>query len=82
MGRCATCGNDYDKSFDVRTPNGRTLTFDSLECAAHALAPSCGHCDCRVLGHGVEENGKVYCCASCAREVSGRTALRDRAESH
>ena len=81
MGRCVTCGNDYDKTFDVRTANGKTLTFDCLECAAHALAPACAHCGCRILGHGVEESGSTYCCVSCARQVAGRTALRDRADA-
>jgi hypothetical protein len=32
MGKCAQCGNNYDQSFEV-TMGGRTLTFDSFECA-------------------------------------------------
>jgi len=36
------------------------------------------HCGCRILGHGVEANGKMYCCAHCARH-EGEGALRDRA---
>lgn len=76
MSRCHTCGNDYDKSFEVRM-EGKSYTFDSFECAAHALAPQCTHCGCRVLGHGVEESGAIFCCASCAREM-GRVGLRDR----
>ena len=40
MARCETCGNDYDKAFQVNI-NGATHTFDSFECAIHALAPIC-----------------------------------------
>lgn len=77
MGVCATCGNDYDKSFDI-TKAGSTLTFDSFECAISKLAPSCKHCGCRIIGHGLEADGAFYCCDHCA-EKSGVTALRDRA---
>ncbi len=38
MAVCATCGNDYDKAFQV-TKGGNTMTFDSFECAIEALAP-------------------------------------------
>ncbi len=51
MGRCAQCGNDYDKSFEV-VMAGRTATFDSFECAIAALAPTCPHCGVRIVGHG------------------------------
>jgi hypothetical protein len=77
MAKCETCGNDYDKTFSV-TKNGKAHVFDSFECAVHALAPKCEHCNCRILGHGVETGGKIYCCAHCANE-SGHTELRDRA---
>ncbi len=77
MAKCETCGNDYDKTFSV-TKNGKVHVFDSFECAVHALAPKCAHCNCRILGHGVETGGKIYCCAHCANE-SGHTELRDRA---
>lgn len=79
MGRCEVCGNRYDKSFDV-TIGGATHTYDSFECAIHALAPTCAHCGCRVIGHGMESDGVVYCCAHCAT-LQGETALRDRADS-
>lgn len=78
MARCDTCGNDYDKSFEVRKGE-QTYTFDSIECAVHVLAPACAHCQCRVLGHGVEENGEIFCCASCARHA-GKTGVRDRGD--
>ena len=76
MARCEVCGNEYDKSFDV-VMEGSTHTFDSFECAIHALAPNCEHCGCRVMGHGVEADGRFFCCAHCARE-SGVTELADR----
>jgi len=78
MARCMTCGNDYDKAFEVQM-NGQAYEFDCFECAIHMLAPVCAHCGCRVLGHGVEEDGEVYCGASCARAM-GKTALRDRVD--
>ena len=76
MKPCDVCGNEYDKSFEVRR-NGTTYTFDSLECAVHRLAPRCVHCGCRVLGHGVEADGSIYCCAHCARH-SGVNEAVDR----
>ena len=77
MGKCAVCGNTYDKSFDVMMA-GRTYTFDAFECAIQALAPLCSHCQCKIVGHGVEENGALYCCAHCAHE-SGARRVQDRA---
>ena len=76
MAACEVCGNHYDKSFQV-IAGGVTHTFDSFECAASALAPSCAHCTCRILGHGVEAAGKIYCCAHCSR-MSGESGLKDR----
>jgi hypothetical protein len=37
MAVCAVCGNEYEKSFIV-TLDGAGHTFDSFECAIHALA--------------------------------------------
>jgi hypothetical protein len=78
MARCEKCGNDYDKSFDVVLA-GRTHTFDSFECAVSALAPTCGHCGCRIMGHGMEVKGRYYCCAHCATQA-GNAQLRDRVD--
>jgi hypothetical protein len=78
MARCEVCGNDYDKTLSVTVAGGAPHTFDSFECAIQALAPHCAHCGCRVIGHGVEAAGKVYCCANCAR-MSGEKGMRDRA---
>jgi len=76
MGTCASCGNDYDKSFEV-TLGGKTYTFDSFECAIHLLAPVCSHCGCRIIGHGTEADGQFFCCAHCAADY-GMVGLRDR----
>ena len=77
MPTCDHCGNNYDKTFTV-SRGGETWTFDSFECAIAVVAPQCPHCSCRVIGHGVEQDGTIYCCAHCARE-SGATKVRDRA---
>jgi hypothetical protein len=77
MARCEVCGNDYDKSFQV-VMAGSSHTYDSFECAIHALAPRCAHCECRVVGHGLEADGKIFCCAHCAAEM-GTKNLKDRA---
>jgi hypothetical protein len=79
MATCDLCGNDYDKAFEIKTSDGQTRTFDSFECAIHALAPECSHCGCKVMGHGVESDGSFYCCAHCASQ-SGITDARDRVE--
>lgn len=76
MGTCSTCGNEYDKSFDV-VKDGATHTFDSFECAIQALAPCCASCGCRIIGHGLEADGIYYCCDHCA-ENEGVKGLRDR----
>ena len=74
--RCEVCGNDYDKTFQVKV--GRKVhIFDCFECAIEALAPVCGHCGCKVIGHGVEANGKVFCCAHCAN-YEGVRGVKDR----
>jgi hypothetical protein len=57
---------------------GREHTFDSFECAIQVLAPTCAHCGCRVIGHGVEKDERIYCCVHCAKQ-EGVKELRDRA---
>jgi len=78
MARCETCGNDYDKAFQVNW-KGDMHTFDSFECAIHALAPTCGNCGIRIVGHGLESDGKFFCCDHCA-ETKGVQGLRDRVD--
>ncbi|NDJ35357.1 MAG: hypothetical protein GYB64_11885 [Chloroflexi bacterium] len=77
MAQCAVCGNDYDRAFTVTTAAGKTHTFDSFECAIHALAPTCAVCGVRVIGHGLQAGDTIYCCNHCA-ERAGVTQLEDR----
>lgn len=77
QGQCETCGNEYDKTFEVKM-TGVTHTFDSFECAIAKLAPRCTHCGVRILGHGVERDTRMFCCAHCA-SAEGARELRDRA---
>ena len=77
MTRCERCGNDYDKAFQV-VMGGQSHTFDSFECAIQSLAPTCTHCGTRIIGHGLEKDGKMFCCDHCA-EHEGVKELRDRA---
>ena len=77
MAQCEMCGNQYDKTFEV-VMNGQSHTFDSFECAIHALAPICAHCGCRVIGHGVEVGDSIFCCAHCAKQA-GEQGVQDRA---
>jgi hypothetical protein len=74
MAVCETCGNDYHNSFEVWTANG-THVFDSFECAIQKLAPRCGNCGVRIVGHGVEVENDLYCCAHCAREDGAEGAV-------
>jgi hypothetical protein len=77
MAKCEVCENEYHLSFDV-VRDGTSHTFDSFECAIHKLAPTCEHCGCKIIGHGIEADGVFYCCAHCARE-SGVTQVADHA---
>ncbi len=79
MPSCDTCGNDYDKAFTVTTVTGDQYTFDSIECAAQKLAPSCAHCGVRILGHGLEAGDAFYCCDHCSQAV-GVSGLVDSVE--
>jgi hypothetical protein len=76
MAKCDVCGNDYDKTFEV-TYRGRSYVFDCFECAIHALSPTCGHCGCRIIGHGIEASGNIFCCAHCAGSM-GVQGVKDR----
>jgi len=70
--------------------NGTAHTFDSFECAIHALAPTCRHCGMRIIGHGLENNG-VFTVAIIAPErtvspvfaiaSSGRARFIDRSRA-
>jgi hypothetical protein len=77
MAVCEHCSNDYDKAFEV-TQNGSTHTFDSFECAIAVLAPECEKCGVKIIGHGLEADGRFFCCHHCAEAV-GVGGLQDRA---
>ena len=77
MAICDRCGNDYDKAFQVVTLEN-SFTFDCFECAIHALAPGCAHCGVRIIGHGLEKDGRMFCCHHCATQ-EGVSVLHDRA---
>lgn len=78
MGTCDKCGNNYDKSFEIMM-NDRTYTFDCFECAIEKLAPRCECCGTKVIGHGLEANNNIYCCAHCSKR-EGIVDLKDRSE--
>lgn len=65
MGKCEVCGNEYSNTMEI-IKEGKKHIFDSFECAIHELAPVCAHCGCKIIGHGVETGGKIYCCNHCA----------------
>jgi hypothetical protein len=68
MAKCEKCGNVYKNTFDV-VMDGETHTYDSFECAIAALAPACAHCGCKIIGHGVASNDKLFCCNHCAKAI-------------
>lgn len=74
---CEVCGNEYDKPLEI-VVNGISHYFDCFECAIHKLAPKCDHCGCRIIGHGHEASGVMYCCAHCAQH-EGVSSVKDRA---
>jgi hypothetical protein len=78
MATCEVCGNDYEMAFEVHM-QGAVHVFDSFECAIHRLAPVCQHCGCRVVGHGLQVEGRFYCCAHCAGQVHADAGVRDHA---
>ncbi|HVK75432.1 MAG TPA: hypothetical protein VM734_19015 [Kofleriaceae bacterium] len=77
--RCETCGNTYDKAFEVVLA-GQRHTFDSFACAIHALAPRCSHCGVVIMSQGLESENRYFCSAHCARQ-EGVVELRDRGEN-
>ena len=78
MATCEVCGNDYDDAFTIEKHGARHV-FDSFECAIHALAPTCDHCGCRIIGHGIQAGDQMFCCAHCARHA-GVEGVADRAD--
>jgi phage terminase large subunit GpA-like protein len=78
MGVCEVCGNEYWLAFEIRTVSGDVHVFDSFECAIQRLAPVCEHCQCRIIGHGVEVAGRFFCCAHCARSADAEQGFKIR----
>ena len=74
MQKCDSCGNTYDKAFEVKMGD-RAYTFDSFECAIHKLAPTCAHCGCRIVGHGIEARNALFCCAHCSKTAGVQGAV-------
>jgi len=74
--KCEACGNTYEDIFEVRL-SGETKShwFDCFECAVHSLAPECEHCGVKILGHGVQIDRQVFCCAHCARAAGQYQAV-------
>jgi len=66
MAKCEVCGNEYDKRFEVIAAGARR-TFDSFECAIQAIAPSCEHCHCKIIGHGIAVGGGSFAAPTVPR---------------
>jgi hypothetical protein len=66
MAKSETCGNDYDKAFQV-TMNGTAHTFDSFECAIHALAPTCANCRIHIVATGSKKKAPFFAASIAPR---------------
>jgi hypothetical protein len=67
MARCDICQNESDHCF-VLLVGGRPETYDSLECAVHALTLTCDSCSWRIAGPGIERDGFFFCSPYCAKQ--------------
>jgi hypothetical protein len=70
---CDGCGNASERLFTVQTPDDRVFRFDSIQCAAPILAPTCAECLCIILGQGVEIGSIIYCSSGCAQRSGIQT---------
>lgn len=77
MAKCGACGNDHDRTFQVLSQI-QTRTFDSFQGAIHRLAPACTCCGLRIVGQGLEKDGRIYCGGLCA-DRGAVTELREHA---
>jgi hypothetical protein len=75
VGQCEVCHNADDRTFEV-VMNATRHTFDTFQCAIDALAPTCETCGSRIVGHGVNDNHHLYCCAHCALLKDAATLAR------
>ena len=71
MDTCSVCGNEYGKPMVVEV-EGERHAFECFVCAVSVLAPECEYCGARILGHGLEAGGKLFCCAHFARDEGGQ----------
>jgi hypothetical protein len=69
--QCEVCGNHYEHGFAIQVDDGESHQFDCFECAIHGMAPHCDHCGCLIIGHGVDDENRMYCCEHCMREATG-----------
>ncbi len=70
---CDTCGNVYNNCIEIIKDNN-SYTFDCFECAIQKLAPVCRECNCKIIGHGIEDDNYYYCCAHCAKRAGNKQA--------
>jgi hypothetical protein len=75
MAQCEVCGNEYDETFEV-VKDGDSHVFDCFECAIQAFAPTCSNCGIKIIGHGREAGGLIFCCGHCARRA-GHSEVTD-----
>jgi hypothetical protein len=61
VARCGTCRNDYYTAFVIKVAVGSEHTLNTF-------APRCRHYGTAIIGHGVDANGVMVCCANCARQ--------------
>lgn len=76
MATCEVCGNENDNSIQVHIKR-QQHTFDTLESAIQGGSPTCSHCSCRLIGHGIEVEDRMFCCAHCAAEAGESNAVKD-----
>lgn len=73
MATCDVCGNAYRNSFTV-TQGAVTGTFDSFECAIHAMAPVARTASARLSATALSATG--WCtAASTAHAMRGGEAM-------
>lgn len=69
MAVCEVCGMESEDAFQL-TRAGESHVFDSFQCAIHAMADTCLHCGCRILGNVVWSGDRAFCCEHCANVQS------------
>ena len=62
MPKCETCGNEYDKAFQV-VKDGKSHTFDSFECAIAAAGHGLAGAGSAVNWTDSRKASKAACCS-------------------